>query len=139
MRGQPRDSFDLRGGIRLRVEGGRILVRRFLAVAKVYPARELAHDGEVDVAGDVWLERGELEQGGRGKGARAQVAEGGEGFAEFQEALFGADEAGAPFLEQGEERCELKLTVWRGKGGGPWVCLRRTGPPMAPSSTASAF
>ena len=61
---------------------------------------QLADDGEVDPAADMLFERRDGGQGVGGEIAGAQVAEGGEFFAELEEALFWADGAGAVFLLQ---------------------------------------
>ena len=99
MRGEPRDALDLVAVVGLRVAGvaGAVV---FCARAKVDSAGELADEGEAHVAADRLFERGDGDEGGGGEEAGAEVAEGGELLAEFEEALFGADGAGAPFLER---------------------------------------
>lgn len=103
--GQPRDALDLRAGVGFRVVRRAVAVGPvggFLARAEVDAARQLAHDGEVDAPAHGLLERGDGDERGGGEGARAQVAERGEGFAEGEEALLRPDGAGAPFLLWGE-------------------------------------
>lgn len=90
------------------------------------------------------FERGDGGEGVGGEVAGAEVAEGVEFFAEFEEALFGADGTGAVFLFVEE----VSGSAW-GEGvyggGKRWGGRRResrgrrTGPPMAPKRTASAF
>lgn len=95
---QPRNPLNLRARVRLHIP--RIVRRlrsRLLALPKVDPPSQLPHDAEVDALAHGLLERGVLHQGLRGEVARAQVAEGVHFFAEQEEALLGADGAGAPF------------------------------------------
>ena len=72
----------------------------FSAIPKVYAASEFADDVKVDAAADGFFQGRSGDEGGGGEEARAEVAEGLERFAEFEEALFGAHFAGAPFLER---------------------------------------
>ena len=76
----------------------------FGALAKVDAAGEFADDVEVNAGADGFFQGGGGDEGGCGEEAGAQVAEGLERFAEFEEALFGPDFAGAPFLD-GERGC----------------------------------
>ena len=101
----------------------------FLALAEVDTTSQLTDDVEVDTAADVGLEGGALDQRGRGEVAWAQVSECAHLLAQLQDALLGANGACAPFLYAREY------------GGFMVVCggFRRTGPPMAPRRTASAF
>ena len=69
-------SFYLRGGIRFGVEGCRIVICSFFAVAKVYSTSELTNNGEVDVASDIGSEWRILEEGGRCKRAGTEIAKG---------------------------------------------------------------
>lgn len=126
--GQARDALDLGPGVGFGVVGGAVAVV-LLARAEVDPAGEFADDGEVDAAADGFLQGRDGDEGGRGEGARPQVAEGGEGFAEGEEALLGADGAGAPFLWFGVLG---SLVGWEIEG-------ELTGPPIAPRMIASAF
>lgn len=84
------------------------------ALAKVDAAGELADDDEVGAAADAGLERGRVDEGVRGKEARAQVAVGAHLLAQPQDALLWADGAGAPFgaADGAEEDCR------GGLGGG---------------------
>ena len=102
MRRQPRHALNLRPGIGLRVPRVPVIILLLLALPKVDAPRQLADDGEVDAAADGLFERGDGGQGVGGEVAGAQVAEGLELFAQFEEALFGADGAGAVFLFVGE-------------------------------------
>ena len=97
MRRKARDAFYLRPGIGFGVVGGAVAVV-FLAVPEIDTPRKLADDGKVDVTADAFFEWGDGYEGGGGEGAGAEVAECGEGFAEGEEALFGADGGCAPFL-----------------------------------------
>lgn len=132
MRGQPRDALNLRSavGFRVHCEAAAVVLG---ALTKVDAAGEFADDIEIYAAGDGFFERGGGEEGGRGEEAGAQVAEGLELFAEAEDALFGADGTGAPFLWRSRERISEcgGIEVVQVKG-------RRTGPPMAPRMIASA-
>lgn len=98
MCGKPCDTFDLRARIWLGVQSMTIAVI-FLALAKVYPTRQLPNDGEVDAATDGSLERRDLDEGIGGEVARSEIAERAHLFSETQEPLFGAHKTGAPFLK----------------------------------------
>ena len=95
---QPRHPLNLRPGIGFRVPRVTIVVLLLLALPEVDAPRQLADDGEVDAAADVLFERGDGGQGVGGEVAGAQVPECLELFAQLQQALFGADGAGAVFL-----------------------------------------
>lgn len=98
MRRQPRHPFNLRPRVRLRVPRVAVAVI-FLTLAEVDAAGEFADDVEVDAAAEVGFERGYADEGVGGEVAGAQVAEGVHFLAELEEALLGADGAGAPFLD----------------------------------------
>jgi len=94
---QPRNTHNLIATVWLRVhcEAGTVV---FGSVAKVDAAGEFANDVEVDAFADGFLERRFGDERGCGEEAGTEVAECLELLAEFEEALFGADGAGAPFL-----------------------------------------
>jgi len=106
MRRQPGHSLDLGGRVRLHVPGVPVPVV-FLALPEVDAAGELADDGEVGAGGDGGFERGGVDEAVRGEETGAQVAVGLELFAQLEDALFGADGAGAPFLCAGMRQWEL--------------------------------
>ncbi len=131
MRRQPRHALNLGPGIRLRVPGVPVIVLLLFPLTKVDAAGQLTDYGEVDAAAYVLFERGDGGEGVGGEVAGAQVAEGGELFAELQEALFGADGSCAVFLGGGGGVSVLEGRGWERDG-------RSTGPPIAPRRTASA-
>lgn len=135
--GQTDDTLDLGAGVGLGVHGeaGTVVL---LAVAEVDTTRQLTDDVEVDAAADIGLEGGALDQRGSGEVAGTQVAECAHLLAQTEDTLLGTDGAGAPFLLMKK----LTISIWfphvlhvriRMKG------IERTGPPMAPRRTASAF
>jgi hypothetical protein len=69
----------------------------FFAITKIDTAGEFADDEEVGACADFFLEGADLGEGRGGEGARPEVAEGVELFAEFEETLFWAGGAGAVF------------------------------------------
>jgi hypothetical protein len=81
----------------LRVPCGAVAVV-FFALAEVDSTREFADDCEVYAADVGGFEGGTVDEAVRGEEAGAQVAECAELFAEFQDALFGADFSCTPFL-----------------------------------------
>ena len=91
------NALDLGARVRLRVqrEPGPVVL---LALAEVDAARQLADDVEVHAAAHVRLQRGAVDQRGRGEVARAQVAECAHLLSQAQDALLGTDGAGTPFL-----------------------------------------
>ena len=99
--GQAGDALDFLAGVGFAVLGPFVGAFGgwvgFLALAKVDAAGEFADDDEVGAGADFFLEGADLGEGGGGEGAGAEVAEGVELFAEFEEALFRADGAGAVF------------------------------------------
>jgi hypothetical protein len=90
------DALNLAYAVRLRIlrESAPII---FDPVAKVDTPREFADDVEVHALGDMFLERGELEERVGCEVAGAQVAECLQFFAEEEKALFRTDGASAPF------------------------------------------
>ena len=128
-----RDALNLHARVRLRVPRLAVLLRRLLALAKVYAAGELAQYGEVDALDDRLFERRGGDEGFRGEEARPQVAERRHFLAELEDALFRADGAAvAPFLYPIDERLDSSVL------GGEFREGKRTGPPIAPRKTASA-
>lgn len=91
------NALDFGARVRLRVERVAIAVV-FLAVAEVDTTSQFTDDVEVDAAADVSAERGAFDERGGGEVAGTEVTEGAHFLAEFEEALFGADGAGSPFL-----------------------------------------
>ena len=140
MRRQPRDALNLRPRIRLCVPRVPVVVLLLFPFAKVYAPRQLADDGEVDAAADGFFEGGDGGEGVGGEVARAEVAKGIQFFTELEEALFRADGACSVFLRMGKRGVSVG-SAWKGglyeKGRGGRA--RRTGPPIAPKRTASAF
>ena len=95
--GETGDALDFGARVRLGVEGVAAAVV-FLALAEVDTAGQFTDDVEVDAAADVGSQGGAFDEGGGGKVAGTQVAEGGHFFAQFEDTLFWADGAGSPFL-----------------------------------------
>ena len=103
MRRQPRYPFDLGPGIRFRIIRRAVTVV-FLAISEVDTASQFTDDGEVDASADGLFKWGAGDEALGGEGAGSEVAECGEGFAKGEEALFGANGTGAPFLFIVEQR-----------------------------------
>lgn len=95
--GETGDAFDFGARVRLCVQCVAVAVV-FLAVAEVNTTSQFTDDVEVDAAADVGAEGGAFYERGSGEVAGTEVTEGAHFFAEFEEALFGADGAGSPFL-----------------------------------------
>lgn len=130
--GQAGDALDLGARVGLSVHGvARAVI--FLALAEVDATSQLTDDVEVDTTADFGLQWRALDQRGRGEVAGTQVAECAHLLAQAQDTLLGTDSAGAPFLFISVLVSLLPRPVFQ-------VCrVERTGPPIAPRSTASAF
>lgn len=102
MRSEPRYAFYLGAGVGFHIVSGAV-TRILFTIPEVDAPGEFADDGEVDAGANGFFEGRSRDEGRGGEGAGAEVAECGEGFAEGEEALFGADGAGAPFLCKAEE------------------------------------
>lgn len=124
------DTLNLDARVRLRVQRVAATVV-LLALAEVDTAGKFSDDVEVDATAHFGAEWGSVDQRGGCEVAGPQVTEGGHFFAQFEETLFGADGTRAPFLFipllSASVMCMFVLRHWR------------TGPPMAPKRTASAF
>jgi len=90
------DALNLRAGVDLGIPGESI-TGILLALAKVQSTGQLADDVEVGAAADVGLEGGDIDERVRGEVAGPQVAVSLHLLAELEDALLGADGAGAPF------------------------------------------
>lgn len=90
------NALNLRAGVDLSIPGSSITCI-LLALTKVQTTRQLTDDVEVGATADIGLERGDLDERVGGEVAGAEVAVGLHLLAELQDALLGADGAGAPF------------------------------------------
>ena len=130
MRRQPCYSFDFGPRVRFRIVRRAITIV-LLALAEVDTAGQFTDDGEVHATADGLFERGAGHETFGCKGAGTEVTECGEGFAEGEKTLFGADGTRAPFLFV----AECASVGYQFADG---VSEERTGPPMAPRMMASA-
>jgi hypothetical protein len=125
------DTLNFSAGVGFSVHSETVTIV-FLAVTKVDSARQFADDVEVHAAADVGFEGGDVDERRGGEAAGSEVTECTHFFAEFEDALFGADGAVSPFLSYISSRFHFLVVLFEDVG-------IRTGPPMAPRITASAF
>lgn len=131
VRSQAGDALNLGARVWLRVHGvsGPIV---FLPLTEVDAAGQLTDDVEIDTAAHFSLQRRAVDQRWRGEVAGSQVAESAHLLAQAQDTLLGTHRASAPFLFMTVREYVVSRVFFGG-------CVERTGPPMAPRSTASAF
>lgn len=91
------DALDFGARVRLRVERVAVAII-FLTVAEVDATSQFTDNVEIDAAADVGAEGRAFDERGGGEVAGTEVTEGAHFFAELEEALFGADGTGSPFL-----------------------------------------
>ena len=106
MAGQTSDTLNLRARVGLGVEREPI-TGVFLTIAEVDTASQFTNDVEVNAAADLGLEWRDVDEGGSSEAAGPEVSECAHFFAEFEDALFGADGAVAPFLSYHVSACYL--------------------------------